>query len=258
MQNMRLFDANACLGRPPVRQPSAFTDAAGLAAAMSACGVSAALVYSPAAINADLVAANQRLLAETDVERGIHPAWVLLPPGTGEMDSPVTLVNEMMQRGVRAARLMPRAHGYAVRVRTLGPLLERLAEHRIPVLLDFGLSAWGDRTHIDWDGVHEICTAFPVLPVALIRLGLMVDRELYPMLAHHENLYVETSYYFGHRGLQALVARVGARRLIFGTGMPVYAPGPPIATLNYSGLSAIEQQMVASGNLERLLQEVRP
>ena len=133
MQNMRLFDANACLGRPPVRQPSAFTDAAGLAAAMSACGVSAALVYSPAAINADLVAANQRLLAETDVERGIHPAWVLLPPGTGEMDSPVTLVNEMMQRGVRAARLMPRAHGYAVRVRTLGPLLERLAEHQTDV-----------------------------------------------------------------------------------------------------------------------------
>jgi predicted TIM-barrel fold metal-dependent hydrolase len=255
---MCVFDANVYLGWPAVRQPGAFTDAAGLTAAMVANGIDSALVYHPAAINADLADANLRLVSEAAAMPNIHAAWVLLPPGTGEIAAPAILVADMLRRGVRAARLMPRAHGYAVRVRTLGPLLECLAEHRIPALLDFGLSAWGDRTHIDWDGVHEICTAFPALPVVLIRLGLMVDRDLYPMLAHHENLYVETSYYFGHRGLQALVARFGARRLIFGTGMPVYAPGPPIATLAYSGLSSIEQQMVASGNLERLLQEVRP
>jgi len=255
---MRLFDANVSLGRPAVRQPSAFTDAAGLADTMAACGISAALVYNPAALNADLVAANLRLLTETDIERGICPAWVLLPPDTHEMAPPTAVVADMLRRGVRAARLMPRAHGYAVRERNLGSLLGCLSEHRVPVLLDFGLSAWGDRIHIDWDGVHEICAAFPALPVVLIRLGLMVDRDLYPLLARHENLYVETSYYFGHRGLQALAARFGAQRLIFGTGMPVYAPGPPIAALAYSGLSVAEQQMVAGGNLERLLLEVRP
>ena len=158
-----MFDANVCLGRPAVRQPSAFTDAAGLAATMVACGISAALVYAPATINADIIDANLRLLAATDVARDIYPAWVLLPPGTGEMAHPQTLVDDMLRRRVRAARLMPRAHGYAMRVRALGPLLECLTARRVPVLLDFGLSAWSDRIHIDLDGVHEVCAAFPEL-----------------------------------------------------------------------------------------------
>jgi hypothetical protein len=53
--------------------------------------------------------------------------------------------------------------------------------------------------------------------------------------------------------LMRMVETVGAERLLFVTGMPIYAPGPAITLLTYSGLDAAAQQMIGSGNLQRLV-----
>ena len=52
---------------------------------------------------------------------------------------------------------------------------------------------------------------------------------------------------------ERMAARVGPERLLFGTGMPMYAPGPAITLLTYSGLSQAEKSLVGAGNLRRLL-----
>jgi predicted TIM-barrel fold metal-dependent hydrolase len=251
-----LFDGNAFLGRSGQRQPSAFVDVPGLRAAMSAYDLDQVLVYHAAAVRGDVMAANRRLLAEIEGLPDIHPCWVVLPPTALEMGQPQELVSELLAQGVRAVRCFPRAHGYQVRTRVLGDLLQCLARHRVPLYLDFDVVHWTD-LFIDWDGLDQICGAFPELPVVLVRPGLMVDRDLYALLARHPNLYIETSYYFVHQGLRALAARFGAGRMVFGTGMPAFAPGPAIATLAYSGLSREEQELVGAGNLQRLLEGVR-
>ena len=45
----------------------------------------------------------------------------------------------------------------------------------------------------------------------------------------------------------------GAERLIFGTGMPEYAPGPAVTLITYSGLDEEAKRQVAGDNLRRLL-----
>lgn len=250
-----LFDANVSLGRSGQRQPMAFIDAPGLREVMASHGIERVLVYHAAAVRGDVVAANRRLLVDIEGEPDVEPCWVLLPPSTLEMGNPEELVDELLSSGVRCVRIFPRVHNYQVRLRVLGGLLSHLSEWRIPVFIDFDIVHWSER-YIDWDGIDEICTAFPELPVILVRPGLMVDRDLYALLENHPNLYLETSYYFAHQGLRALASRFGAQRMIFGSGMPTYAPGAAIATLTYSGLSRHDQELVGSKNLMRLLQGV--
>ena len=252
-----LFDCNVSLGRSAQRQPLAFIDLPGLRATMVSHGIDRVLVYPMAAVRGDILAANRRLLAEIEGEPEIEPCWILLPSSTLEMGDPKEVVHEFSSSGVRCGRIFPRTHNYQVRLRVLDGLLRQMSDRRIPVFIDFDIVHWSER-YIDWDGIDEICTEFPALPVILVRPGLMMERDLYALLEKHSNLYLETSYYFGHQGLRALAKRFGAQRMIFGSGMPTYAPGAAIATLTYSGLSRADQEMIGSGNLMRLLQAVRP
>lgn len=253
---VQLFDANVSVGRSATRQPSAYVDVDGLRGEMDALGLQRALVYHSAAVKSDTLAANRLLLSEVRGDPRIVPCWVALPPSTGELPPPAQWVAELLTGGVRAARCFPRAHGYQVRQRVLGGLLEALAAHRVPLLLDYEVMHWTERVW-EWDHIDEICAAYPALPLILVRPGLMLDRDLYPLLERHANLHVETSYYFAHQGLRALAARFGAERLVWGSGMPTYAPGAAIALLTYSGLTDEQQRLVGGGNLERLLREVR-
>jgi len=70
------------------------------------------------------------------------------------------------------------------------------------------------------------------------------------------NLYVETSSYKPFFGLQEFVKRFGAQRLVFGSGMPATDPAASAAVVTWSGLPADQQEMIAHGNLERLIGEV--
>lgn len=252
-----LFDANVSVGRLATRQPSAWVDVDGLRGEMDTLGLQGALVYHSAAVKSDTLTANRLLLGEVRGDPRIVPCWVALPPSTGELPPPAEWVAELLAGGGRAVRCFPRAHGYQVRQRVLGPLLEELAVHHLPLLLDYEVVHWSERVW-EWDHILQICTAYPSLPLILVRPGLMLDRDLYPVLERAANLYLETSYYFPHQGLRALAARFGAERMIWGSGMPTYAPGAAIALLTYSGLTYEQQGLVGSGNLQRLLAEVRP
>ena len=83
------------------------------------------------------------------------------------------------------------------------------------------------------------------------------NRRLFPLLEQYPNLYIETSYYVVHRGIELICRHFGAERLLFGTGLPQRAPGPAITALSYSQISDQERALIASGNLRRLLAEVR-
>jgi predicted TIM-barrel fold metal-dependent hydrolase len=194
-------------------------------------------------------------MQEISSHRELVPSWVLLPHHTGEFPEPTAVVDEMLSRGVRAARIHPRHFRIAFRLWSLGPLLETLAAHCIPLWVDFGHQGWSDES-IDFDGLADVCDAFPSLPVILVRPNIGSDRRLYPLLARYSNLHIETSYYTVHRGIERLCERCGAARVLFGTGLPDRAPGPAIAALAYSLVDDEARALVGGGNLQRLLEGV--
>jgi len=58
-----------------------------------------------------------------------------------------------------------------------------------------------------------------------------------------------------HNGLEDICERFGARRLLFGTGYPQFALGPAITMIASAQISNHDKQLIASGNMRRLIEE---
>lgn len=255
MSRITLFDANCSLGHSgtrvgPVTAPQ-------LEEALDRVGITQALVTHSHAVEYDPSEGNALLGRELAGHPRLQGCWVVMPPFTGEMPEPQALVEELISSGARAARLYPKRVG-PLREWVYGGLFGALEARRVPLLVDFELAHWGGHMQgIDWDGLDWALSSYPQLPVVLLRVGQAVDRMLLPFLDRHPNLYLEMSYYIGSGALERTAGRVGAERLVFGTGQPQYAPGPAITLLTYSGLSQEDKEKVGAGNLQRLLGQVR-
>jgi len=247
---LSLFDSNCVIGKRSVRRSGRAGEAEiysleSLLAEMDYAGIDDALVYHSLAREYDSMLGNRQLMDEISGYERLQPCWVLMPHGTGEMPRPEVLVREMLERGVKAARLFPSDHLFSLSDWCSGELLGELENRGIVVIIEID--------QIGWDGLHGLCSRFPNLSVIIANLSYRVNRYLYPLLEKFKNLYVETSGYQIHRGVEALCARFGVERLVFGTRLPYFTPGPAITMVQYSLISAKEKEMIAGGNLRRLL-----
>jgi predicted TIM-barrel fold metal-dependent hydrolase len=247
-----LFDANCMLGRRSVHTPLGAPRCADeLLAEMDRLGIAEALVYHCLSIDGHPAEGNERLMREITERPRLHPCWVLLPT-SGEMPAPRELVLRMRELGVRAARMFPTVHRYSFNQATVGDLLAELERTGIPLFVDFGVTHWAEQK-TDWGSLDDLCGRYSELPIIVVGESLCVPRRLFPFWERHPNLLLETSYYQVHQGLSEIVERFGAHRLLFGTGLPVRAPGPPLAQLRYDFLSETARAAVGGGNLRRLL-----
>lgn len=252
----KFFDCNAAIGRwkhPPF---GGYTTADELEAVLDYMQVERAIVYHAFAQEGHAPIGNAMLIEELAGHPRLLPSWVLLPPHTGEMPAPVVLIKEMLQRGVRLARLFPGAggHGFSLAPWCAGPLLDVLAEHRVPVVIDFTL---GRRDSPDWALIHGLCQRYPSLPIVLTGSGIgRASRSLFPLLEACANLHLELSRYTAFRTVDGICERFGARRLIYGSGLPRVAAGVAITTVTHALIGDEDKALIASGNLERLLAEV--
>ena len=58
-------------------------------------------------------------------------------------------------------------------------------------------------------------------------------------------------------GIRDFCANYGAERLLFGTGFPRWNPGGPILMLAQADITSKERELIASGNLLRILRRVK-
>lgn len=251
-KDLDLFDINCMVGPTNTNREPAFKDAVELLAEMDRLGIAEALVYSSLARYAHPNDGNAHLMEMIRGEARLHPAWVLLPPGTGEIPAPSELVQQMRERGVRAARIFPRDHRYPFLERTFRPLLEALAEAKVPLLIDSSRSGWADIA-VDWRELLEISSRYPDLPLVLLREGGTTWRVLFGVWQEHPNIYLDTSYFQESRITAEISDRFGADRLLFGTAMPQFDPGGPLASLLGTPLSARQRTAIAGDNARRLL-----
>lgn len=252
---MNLFDSNCMLGRRSIHTPLGTpTTPAELLAEMDRLGIAEALVYHAMAIDGHPPEGNARLMREIAGHPRLHPCWVLLPT-TGEMPPPAELVRRMKAQGVRAARMCPNLHRYYVTETNVGDLLAALEEARMPLFLDFGVTHWSS-TNTDWTRLDDLCARYPNLPFIVVGEGPGAPRRLFPFWHKHRNLLLETSYYQIHQGLSEIANRFGPERLLFGTGLPTRAPGPPLVQLQNDFLTDAQREAIGGGNLRRLLDSV--
>ncbi|MBN1352690.1 amidohydrolase family protein [candidate division KSB1 bacterium] len=242
---LTFFDCNCLLGRhidhvatDPYTKRELLED-------MAYFGISDCLVIHARSKDNDPLLGNQTVLDECRDEPHLYPVWVLLPPATGEMESPEILAENIGEKNIRAAALYPKLHSFSIADWTCGSLLDMLSAKAIPLLIDI--------SQISWDEINQLCAEYPELSVILTSASYRSLRYLAPLWEKTQNLYVDTSWLTISDGFEWVVKNYGPKRLVFGTRYPIFMPGGAITALTYANLENHVKGMIASENLKELL-----
>ena len=238
------FDCNAQIGRFGTPVAESFFAPGELLEKLAPLGIRRALVYHALAKELHPADGNPVLLDEIE-GLPLTPCWVAMPHHTGEMPQPFELVERMKAYGVPAARLFPTLHSFSLSDWCAGDLLDAFEANRVPVFLELAQT--------NWDHIAAALVSHPDLRLVLVQTSYRCDRLLYPLLEKYPNLAIEISNYMVSGGIEAICGRFGASRLLFGTGSPMLEPGGPVAMVTYAEIADEDKQLIAAGNLERLL-----
>ncbi|MCE5270397.1 amidohydrolase family protein [bacterium] len=256
------FDANACLGRSVHRTPGAPYDTAGLIAELDHCQISRALVFHAAARELDSLAANHELVSICREQPRLSPCAVLSPNPRREGHSLVGEIQTYLEQGVRAFRMFPNYHGVSVSDPEVRAALDTLQERGLPLWLDFdqpwyNYSQLGQHEHRgpSLAAVESLAREFPGLPLLVCSVNYNHNSQLLALFGRCANMRIETSLFQGLEMLRRVVEEFGPERLLFGSGLPEVSAGAARAMLTYSRISRENKQLIAAGNLERLLGE---
>ena len=255
---MEIFDCNVCLGLPytPSVPTEAYTEKAeALLDRMDFCGIDRALVRHISMEEESPLVGNQLVIQETVSFSALQPSWAILPPQTGELDTPEEFVARMKANGVRALWAFPSKHHYLLNGTTFGELFEIMIQRRIPLFVSTKECSNGVE---GFAMIEALLRDFPKLIVIATDHGCWgQDRLFRPLIERYENFYIDTSRYELAGGIRDFCDRYGPYRMLFGTGFPEIPMGGALLTLTHAEISDQAKEAIFGGNLRRLLQEVR-
>ncbi len=249
-----LWDVNRFLGRWPTAE-LAYHDLPGMLADMDRLGIARAVVAHTDAWQHDPASGNARLTAELAeaseaIRSRVIPCWVIVPPVTREQGTPSELSAAMDRHAVRFARLCPRDHNYSLTGPDAAEMLDVLDRRRTIAVID------ADQT--SWEEIDQVAAAHPNLPIVMCRTGYRGLRRMAGVLERRPNCSIDLSYFGSHQGVEWLVERFGASRLLFGTGAPLADGGGGVTRLLLAGIGDEDRSAIGQGNLSRLLARMSP
>ena len=241
---MKIIDAWCGVGPWSGRDPLLPWKPEQIVEILDQCGIQSALVAWAPEINqatVDLVRANPRFL----------PAFVLAPDPHGQGWGAARYAEAMRAAGARAAWLRPSEQQHSFVAWQLADLLAMCAEQRLPLFLPVDATTP--------DQIDAVGREFPRLRLVLTGLGYQVDNWLYPLLRRNPEIRVCVApAYLQPMAVERFVRTFGAERLLFGSGLPLFAPGGMLAMIQYAALTDTDRQKVLGGTLELLLREAAP
>lgn len=252
---MKFFDASLCYGTtfnvdlaPAIPCPT-IED---LDAALMRAGVKGGLVFTEATDNAGVVIGN-RMLAE-DLKKAktdLYGMYTIVPSYTDEIPAARDLPAVMKQQKMAALRMSPATNRWLARAGVISDYLDMACELRIPVVFDTNRG-------ITLEEVYDIMERYPALTAILSYKNIWpADRYYRPFLAQFPNLRMELSSMITDQGIDKLVSKFGAERLLFGSGFPAMYIGGQQMQLKHACISDEDKELIASGNLLRMIREVR-
>ena len=258
MGELHFFDANCVVGRHLKLQAGGLHSAGQLLDEMNHYGIAEALVLDCLSRENHPDDGNQRILETAGASPRLHPAWSALPAyGADEQAEPESFLNDMRQRRVGALFLFPRQYGFSLADWCVDAFLEPLAAARVPVFINYneiGPNSPGGWDDTDWEAVVGLCRRWPQLPVIVSEHRIRrAQRLIYRALDACDNLHLELSGYWLHRGIEYLAEHWGAERLVFGSNWPAFGQHVTLATLTTAQISDDDKQKIAGDNLRRLI-----
>lgn len=252
------FDCNCEIGPRTDKDPAAPWSTEDVLKWMDQCSIDGALVVHTLSVTHDPVQAREMLAREVrKAPKRLFPCWTAIPPCPGDhQPRPGELIDAMRTQKVRAVKLFPKTHNWPLTVDVVGPLLETLERERILTLINFDEmpdARLGTYGHLAYATLDALLLKFPRLPVLLQRVWWSAQRMVAALMQRHRHLYIEFANYQINRGLEEYSKFFGAERLLFGSGLPLMSAGAARAFVDYAMLSKKQKELIAGGNLARLL-----
>ena len=260
---MKFIDCSACIGygginreivnhenyvvMEKVKEPK---DAKELLAEMDFCGIDKAIVYHQSMKDVSVHYGNAKIIEEvkTDKQR-LVASMSILPAITDTEFSVENLDKYIKDNNIFGVRVFPRLQRYMTDKITMGEVFDYLTQIKMPVYIS---------PDTGWNLVFDTMKEFPDLTAIITNYGLWgSDRYFYPLVNAYKNLYVDSSDFQEIRGIEYFVKKFGDERMLFGTNFPMDNMGGPIATLIGANVSKESKEKIASGNIERLMSEVK-
>jgi predicted TIM-barrel fold metal-dependent hydrolase len=242
--NLELFDPTKTFG-PTCDAPPQFLAAADLLAHMDRLGIARALAYYSEARTFLTGLGNEWLLeklaAVPAAQNRIFPAAVIAPSTRYNRGTLPRLKEHLVAGRIRALRYFARGSN----LRQIEKLLEELLPYQPLLLLDA-------RESPSLDEILNCATQFPTLPIAVLQTMWPGELALADLMERCPNIHIDTSWMHSDNTLEWMVRHFGAERVLFGGG-PDSHNGAAIASLAHAEISAGDKQLIAGGNLQRLL-----
>ncbi len=251
---MKILDCNLTYGASNNGKPYKNCDTfAELLSAMETAGISGGLVKCRYSDTVGVNYGNGFAARDTAdaCKKGwsVRGVWALLPPYTNETPVPYDLPHELGKNNIGAVYLNPAVHRWVPSLLTLGETLSVLQDYRIPLLLN---TASG----VPMELTYRILQEFPRLTAIVADADCWPNaRRLYPLAYEYENVYLDLSYVMDAGGVEDMVSRFGAEKLLFGTAFPERYPGSVLAVVRSADITETERELIFGGNLERLWKE---
>ncbi len=259
MRDWSFFDCNAMIGNTLVPPPEPIVNAVALLKVMDYFGIEQALFYH----NGESKEEIERLTKDTAKKsKRLIPCGVLSLGPTRIHEKIETHVDRMLAAGMKAMRFIPdegpSAAPMTLRVHALAETLERLNQHRVPLMLAAEHFQLPQAVYTyGYDEVDAICRQFPQIPVILLQPRYAAQTPLIALMRRHANVYFTIPWFGLFRQVENIVKMFGPERLLFGTNLPHIDPALPIGMVNYGLLSSQDKKLIAGENLRRLLGGVR-
>jgi hypothetical protein len=248
------FDACAMIGKSTQRR-STFSSVDDLLAQMASFGIAKALVSHSISFIYDFREGDEILVGEIAGHAKLTPCYTVIPFTTGEMPGPAFWDGRLAETGPFAFKIYPRTHVFMLRSLAEGDLFSYVEERKIPLFVEID--------EIDYVDLWSVCSDHPKLRLIIGNRGThslfgiyREFRRIYEFLERFEDVALETSFLIGFRGIEDICDRYGAERLVYGSRMPSLEPGSSVARIQYAEIGLQEKELIAHGNIERLLGEV--
>lgn len=255
---LEFFDCDVLVGAT-LRAAVPGLDAQGVVAEMDRCGISRALIYgsSPAP---DAFECQNRVARQAEAAQPRLCTCAVMPQFPAWRGQKVkAMLNELLEGGQRCFRL-DHEIGPAAGPLELEDFVDAaacwrlLARNHIPVFIPGGHLPCRDKNFgYEVREVVALCRRYPTLPVVLLNCSYTIERQLYLALTACANLHIAVTRLGLFGQLESLVASFGPSRFLFGSGLPWNDPAIPRGTVAFAALPLRQRQLIAGGNLTRLL-----
>jgi predicted TIM-barrel fold metal-dependent hydrolase len=242
---LSLCDVNASYGKSATGQAD-FPTLANRLREMNRLGIGRALVWNIEAAQHHSLSCNRTLIdaiRRTPGARGrIVPALVVAGIIKYERDGIATLRRQMEEGQTRALRFVASIGQH--NLCQLEPVIRSVSDRRPFVILRHDA--------VSIEDILEFTRLLPETPVILTEAMWPPHIKVLDLMRRRPNILIDNSWLHTYGALDLGVKHFGASRFVFGTG-PACHNGAPIAAVARAGISPAQRELIAHGNLDRLL-----